>query len=95
MAWGLAAQSVNNMGNALNAIDDPSAKAAGTVIKAIADIALGFAQASHAADVASSGWGWLAWVAAGLTAMTTAISTVHQLTGYEQGGIVKGNSYRR
>ena len=92
-AWGLAAQSVNNMGSALNAIDDPAAKAAGTVIKAIADIALGFAQASHAADVASSGWGWLAWLAAGTAAMATTISTVHSLTGFSEGGIVGGNSY--
>jgi hypothetical protein len=92
-AWGLAAQSVNNMGNALNAIEDPGAKAAGTVIKAIADIALGFAQASHAADVASSGWGWLAWMAAGTAAMATTISTVHSLTGFAEGGEVKGNTF--
>lgn len=92
-AWSLAAQSVNNMGSALNAIDDPSAKAAGTVIKAISDIALGFAQASHAADVASSGWGWLAWLAAGTAAMATTISTVHSLTGFAEGGEVKGNTY--
>ena len=25
--------------------------------------------------------------------MATTISTIHQLSGYEQGGIVKGNSY--
>lgn len=92
-AWSLAAQSVNNMGSALNAIEDPGAKAAGTVIKAIADIALGFAQASHAADVASSGWGWLAWLAAGTAAMATTISTVHSLTGFAEGGVVEGNTY--
>ncbi len=49
--------------------------------------------ASSQANTAGTGWGWLAWVAAGLAAMATAISTVHQLTGYAQGGIVKGNSY--
>lgn len=92
-AWSLAAQSVNNMGNALNAIDDPSAKAAGTVIKAIADIALGFAEASHAKDVVGSGWAWLAWLAAGTAAMATTISTVHSLTGFAEGGEVKGNTY--
>lgn len=92
-AWNLASQSVNNMGNALNAIDDPAAKAAGTVIKAIADIALGFAQASKAADTTASGWAWLAWLAAGTAAMATTISTVHSLTGFANGGIVQGNSY--
>ena len=91
-AWNMAAQSVGNLSTALNAIEDPAAKAAGTVIKAIADIALGFAQASHAADTTASGWGWLAWVAAGTAALATTISTVHSLTGFANGGIVPGNS---
>ena len=91
-AWGLAAQSVNNLGNALNAIEDPGAKAMGTVIKAIADISLGFAQAS--AQAGSLGpWAWLAWLAAGTAALGTTISTVHSLTGFSEGGIIKGNSY--
>ena len=92
-AWSLAAQSVNNMGSALNAIEDPAAKAAGTVLKAIADIALGFAQAAKAPDTTASGWAWLAWLAAGTAAMATTISTVHSLTGFADGGIVPGNSY--
>jgi hypothetical protein len=91
-AWNLASQSVNNMGNALNAIDDPSAKAAGTVIKAIADIALGFAQASVQAGSLGP-WAWLAWLAAGTAAMATTISTVHSVTGFAEGGIVEGNTY--
>lgn len=91
-AWGLAAQSVNNLGTALNNIEDPGVKAAGTVIKAIADIALGFAQASVQAGSLGP-WGWLAWVAAGTAAMATTISTVHSLTGFSEGGEVKGNTY--
>lgn len=91
-AWNMAAQSVGNLSTALNAIEDPGAKAAGTVIKAIADIALGFAQASHAADTTASGWGWLAWLAAGTAALATTISTMHSLTGFANGGIVPGNS---
>ena len=91
-AWNMAAQSVGNLSTALNAIEDPAAMAAGTVIKAIADIALGFAQASHSADTTASGWGWLAWLAAGTAALATTISTVHSLTGFANGGIVPGNS---
>ena len=91
-AMNMAAQSATNFGNALASIDDPAAKAAGTVISAIANIALGFGQA-----VASAGkmgpWAWLAYVAAGTAALATTISTVHSLTGYAEGGIVKGNSY--
>ena len=92
MAQDMAAQAANNFGAALAAIDDPAAKAAGTVISAIANIALGFGQA-----VASAGkmgpWAWLAYVAAGTAALATTISTVHSLTGYAEGGMIKGNSY--
>lgn len=89
MAFGMASQSANNLSAALAGMDDPAARAAGTVISAIANIALGFGQA-----VASAGsmgpWAWLAYVAAGTAALATTISTVHSLTGYAQGGIVSG-----
>jgi hypothetical protein len=49
--------------------------------------------ASSNANTAGTGRGWLAWLAAGTAAMATTISTIHSLTGYAQGGIVKGNSY--
>lgn len=100
-AWDMAAQSVGNLGTALNAIEDPAAKAAGTVIKAIADIALGFAQASVQAG-SMGPWGWVAWLAAGTAVLASTISTVHSLTGFANGGIVghaaggyfvPGNSY--
>ena len=92
MAFNMGAEAANNLGAAFSQMEDPAAKAAGTVISAIANIALGFGQA-----VASAGsmgpWAWLAYVAAGTAALATTISTVHSLTGYAQGGIVKGNSY--
>ena len=92
MAQDMAAQAANNFGAALAAIDDPAAKAAGTVISAIANIALGFGQAVAQAGTMGP-WAWLAYVAAGTAALATTISTVHSLTGYAEGGIVKGNSY--
>jgi hypothetical protein len=93
MAMGLASQAVSALGAAMSSIEDPGAKAAGMVMQSLASIALGFATASVQANTAGTGWGWLAWVAAGLAAMATAISTVHNLTGYAQGGVVEGNSY--
>ena len=93
MAMGLASQAVSALGAAMSSIEDPGAKAAGMVMQSLASIALGFATASAQANTAGTGWGWLAWVAAGLAAMATAISTVHSLTGFAQGGIVEGNSY--
>ena len=92
-ALNLAGQAAQNFGAALESIGDPSAKAAGQVVSAIASIAMGFAMASSSANTAGTGWGWLAWLGAGLAAMTTTISTIHNLTGYAEGGIVKGNSY--
>ena len=93
MAYNLAGQAASSFGQALSGIEDPAAKAAGTVIQAVASIALGFATASAQANTAGTGWGWLAWVAAGAAAMATTISTIHSLTGYASGGEIKGNSY--
>ena len=88
----MAAQAVTSIGDALASIEDPSAKAAGTVMQAIASIALGFGQA--VAQASSMGpWGWLAYLAAGTAALATTISTVHSLTGFENGGEIKGNSF--
>ena len=91
-AQSLAAQAVASFGAALAGLDDPGAKAAGTVLQALASIAMGFAMASVQAATLGP-IGWIAWVAAGIAAFATMISTVHQLTGFAEGGIVKGNSY--
>ena len=92
MAFGMAGQAATSFGTALASLEDPAAKAAGTVISAIANIALGFGQA--VAQAGSMGpWAWLAYVAAGAAALATTISTVHSLTGFAHGGIVDGNSY--
>jgi hypothetical protein len=74
-------------------MEDPGVRAAGLVLQSIASIALGFAQAAASPLVTGTGWGWLAFLAAGAAAMATTISTVHQLTGFAEGGIVGGNSY--
>ena len=92
MAFSLAAQAASSLNTALSSMEDPAAKAAGTVIQAIADITLGFAMASTQAS-ALGPFGWIAWLAAGAAALATTISTVHSLTGYSEGGIVGGNSY--
>jgi hypothetical protein len=92
MAFNMGAEAANNLGAAFASMEDPAAKAAGTVISAIANIALGFAQASVTAS-SMGPWGWVAFLAAGAAAMATTISTVHSLTGYANGGIVGGNSY--
>ena len=92
MAFNMAGQSAQNFGAAIASIGDPSAAAAGTVIQAIANIALGFSQAAAQASKMGS-YAWLAYLAAGTGAMATTINTIHSLTGYAEGGEIKGNSY--
>jgi hypothetical protein len=67
-------------------------KAAGTVMQAIANIALSFSMAATQASTLGP-YGWIAYMAAGAGALATTISTIHSLTGYAEGGMVKGNSY--
>ena len=88
-----AASAVNQVAGALQNVEDPGVKAAAIVAEAIANIALGFAQASAQPNTAGTGWGWIAWLAAGAAAMATTISTIHSLTGFAGGGVVEGNSY--
>ena len=91
--WKNAASAVQSVGSAFSQIEDPATKAMGTVMQAIASIALGFAQAAASPAVTSTGWGWIAYLAAGAAAMATTIATIHSLTGFAEGGIVQGNAY--
>ena len=88
-SWRGAAGAMSAAGSALQGLEDPGAKIAGIVGQAIANIALGFSQAT----AASSGggiFGWIAAIAGGLTTMLSTISAIHSATGYAQGGIIDG-----
>jgi hypothetical protein len=91
-SWNEAAQAISSVGSALQQIEDPSLKIAGIVGQAIAQIALGFAQAT-ASDSKLGVVGWLAAIAGGMGTMLSTISAIHNATGYAQGGIVEGSSY--
>ena len=90
-ATSLAAQAAQNFGAALAGIDDPAMKAAGTVMQAIANIALSFSMAATQASSLGP-YAWIAYMAAGAGALATTISTIHSLTGYQNGGVIKGYS---
>jgi hypothetical protein len=83
---------VGSIGDAFNAIEDPAAKVAGTVMQAIANIALGYAMATTKASELGP-WAWIAFAASGLATMISTISSIHSATGYAEGGMIKGNSY--
>lgn len=88
-SWRDAVSSISSVGSALQGIQDPSAKIAGIIGQAIANIALGFAQAT----AASSGggiFGWIAAIVGGLATMTSTIEAIHSATGYANGGVVPG-----
>lgn len=93
-AWKSAAQAISNAGSAMQNIEDPSAQVAGIVMQAIANIALGFAQAS-AQDSKLGVWRWIIAATAGLATMTATIASIKSATkgGFAEGGIVPGNSY--
>jgi hypothetical protein len=91
-SWKDAAAAMESVGSALASIEDPSAKIAGLIGQAIANIALGFAQAT-ASDSKLGVFGWIAAIAGGMATMLSTISAIHSATGYAQGGIVPGNSY--
>ena len=83
---------VGSIGQAFNQIEDPAAKVVGTVAQAIATLAAGYATATTQA--ASMGpWAWIAFAATGLATLISTVSSIHNITGYAQGGIVQGNTF--
>ena len=88
-SWRDASSAVQSVGSALQQIEDPGAKVAGIIGQAIANIALGFAQATTAA-AAGGPFAWIAAIAGGLATMTSTIAAIHSATGFQNGGIVQG-----
>jgi len=88
-SWRDASSAVQSVGSALQQIEDPGAKIAGLIGQAIANIALGFAQATTAA-AAGGPFAWIAAIAGGLATMTSTIAAIHSATGFQNGGIVQG-----
>ena len=95
-AWNNAVAAVNNVGDALQQIEDPAAKVSGIVMQAVANIALGFAQAAASQATGAAGvFGWIAAATAGVATMASTIAAIKSATSgsYASGGIIPGNSY--
>lgn len=97
LAFSAAASAVSTVGAALQQIDDPAAKIAGIVATAIANITLGFAQATASPATTVAGvFGWIAAATTGLATMISTISAIKSVTSagkFAEGGVVGGNSY--
>lgn len=84
----LAGQGLTTLGQSLQAIGGNGAVAkVGAIMAAIGQIILGFTAAAASPAVTSTGWGWLAFVGAGLATVATTIST---LQSFSTGGIIQG-----
>lgn len=95
-SWQAAAGAISSVGSALQQIDDPAAKIMGIIAQAIANVALGFAQASAAPATTSAGiFGWIAAAVAGTATMLSTIASIKSATSgnYAEGGIVPGNNF--
>ena len=95
-AWQNAVAAVNNVGDALQQIEDPAAKVSGIVMQAVANIALGFAQAAASPATGAAGvFGWIAAATAGVATMVSTIAAIKSATtgNFAEGGIIPGNSF--
>ncbi len=88
-----AASAIGSVGNALNSIEDPTAKIMGIIAEAIAGVAAGAGQAVSAKDTTSSGWAWIGAAAAITASMVAMIAEIHNATGYAHGGVIEGTSF--
>lgn len=93
--WNAVANAIGTVGGALQNLEDPSAKVAGIIAEAIANIALSFAQAAASPAVTGTGWGWLGFAVSGIATMVSTITAIKSVTAgsYANGGIVGGNSF--
>lgn len=93
-AWQEAARAIASAGSALQGMEDPGVKVAGTIAQAVANIALGFAQATASPATSATGvFGWIAAATTGLATMIATISTIKSSAKFAEGGILGGQQY--
>lgn len=87
-----AVSAVGQLGGALQGLEDPSAKVAGIIAQAIANIALTFATSLKGT---ATPWDWIAAAISGTATMIGTISAIKSATAgsYADGGIIPGNSF--
>ena len=90
--WQQAVSAVGQLGGALQGLEDPSAKVAGIIAQAIANIALTFATSLKGTVTP---WDWIAAAISGTATMIGTISAIKSATSgsYADGGIIPGNSF--
>ena len=83
---------INAAHSAADAFDMPEFDIMGTVAQAIANIAMSYSEAAKSPAVTGTGWGWIAFAAAGLAETLAVIASIKSATsGYANGGIIGGS----
>ena len=92
--WNLVADSLSTVGGALAGLEDPTARIAGTLMQAVATLALSYAEAVEKAAKLGP-IAWTAFAATGLATLLTTTTTIKGITkgGFADGGIIPGNYY--
>ena len=85
-------RSFGAMGQAMQMLEDPSAKVAGIVMGAIANVAQSF---SVALTSEKNIWTWIAAAVSGTATMVATISAIKSATAgsYAEGGVVRGGAF--
>jgi chromosome segregation ATPase len=90
-AWQSAVSAVGQLGGALQGLEDPTAKVAGIIAQAIANIALTFATSLKGTVTP---WDWIAAAVSGTATMIGTIAAIKSATqGFSDGGMVDGKSF--
>lgn len=83
---------INAAHSAADAFEMPEFDIMGTVAQAIANIAMSYSEAANSPAVTGTGWGWIAFAAAGLAETLAVIASIKSATsGYSNGGILGGS----
>lgn len=93
--WSNIGNAVGKVGGAFSslggAFEIPELNIAGIIAQSIANIISAYTQAAGSPAVTSTGWGWLGFALTGLAEVASVISQIHSLSGYAEGGLIKGN----
>lgn len=73
-------------------LEIPALDVAGVIAQAIASIIQGYATATTQAATLGP-WAWVGFSLAGLAQVANVVSSIHNLSGYANGGVIGGSSY--
>lgn len=92
--WQTVSGAVGQVGSAFSNLGSsfslPALNIAGIIAQSVASIISAYTQAANSPAVTSTGWGWLGFALTGLAEVASVIAQIHSLSGYAEGGVIKG-----